>query len=94
MTEHGRQFNWTGECEDAFALLKQHLTLAPVSVYPDYTKAFILDTNASDEGIGVVLSQEHERVVAFASRTLSKAERRYCVTRKGLLSAVVFIRQF
>ena len=32
--------------------------------------------------------------MAFASRTLSKAERRYCVTRKELLSAVVFIRQF
>jgi len=70
------------------------LTSAPVL---DYTETFILDTDASNEGIGTVLSQEHngqERVMASASHTLSKAERRYCVTRKELLSAVEFIRQF
>ena len=97
LTERGRQFSWTKECEDSFALLKQHLTSSPVLVFPDYTKTFILDTDASNEGIGAVLSQVHdgqERVVAFASRRLSKAERRYCVTRKELLSAVVFIQQF
>ena len=97
LTECSRQFSWTKECEDAFALLKQHLTSSPVLVFPDYTKTFILDTDASNEGIGAVLSQVHdeqEQVVAFASRTLSKAERRYCATRKELLSAVVFIQQF
>ena len=88
LTECSRQFSWTKECEDAFALLKQHLTSSPVLVFPDYTKTFILDTDASNEGIGAVLLQVHdeqERVVAFASRTLSKAERKYCVTRKELL---------
>jgi len=97
LTERGREFSWTSECENAFAVLKQRLTSAPVLVFPDYTKTFILDTDASNEGIGAVLSQEHdgqERVVAFASCTLSKAERRYCVTRKELLFAVVFIRHF
>ena len=66
--------------------------------YPDYNKPFILDTDASDTGIGAVLSQldtdGKERVIAYASRTLSKPERRYCVTRRELLGVVYFVRQF
>eukprot|EP00731_Ephydatia_muelleri_P039162 Em1159g2a len=53
--------------------------------------------HACETGIGAVLSQEHdglERVVAYASRTLSKAERKYCVTRKELLAVVTFMRHF
>jgi len=45
---------------------------------------FLLDTNACDVSIGAVLSQVQggvERVIAYASRSLSKAERNYCVTR-------------
>ena len=38
---------------DAFALLKQHLTSAPVVVFPDYTKAFILDTDATMKELGL-----------------------------------------
>ena len=66
--------------------------------FPNYSKPFILDTDASDAGIGAVLSQlddnSREQVIAYASRTLSKPERRYCATRKELLSVVTFIRYF
>ena len=59
---------------------------------------FILDTDASNQGIGAVLSQEHddgfEHVVAYASRALSKAERKYSVTRKELLAVVSFVHYF
>ena len=62
------------------------------------TNQQILDTDASDIGIGAVLSQfdvnGRERVIAYASRSLSKPERRYCVTRNELLSVVTFIRYF
>ena len=47
--------------------------------------------------IGAVLSQrqgDHERVIAYGSRTLSKEERNYCVTRRELLAAVHFITQY
>ena len=77
--------------------MKQKLTTAPVLVYPDLTKPFILDTDACDRGIGAVLSQMHdgqERVVAYGSRALSKSERNYATTRKELLACVLFYSIF
>ena len=58
---------------------------------------FTLDTDASGESIGAVLSQEQngtERVIAYASKSLDKRERNYCVTRKELLAVVYFLRHF
>ena len=60
-----------------------------------FSKPFILDTDASDVAIGAVLSRVHdgvEKVNVYASRTLSKAERKYCVTRKKLLAVVYFTK--
>ena len=97
LTEKGREFCWTEACADAFKELKHRLTTAPILAFPDYNLPFILDTDASGTGIGAVLSQVQEgeeRVVAYASRTLSKQERRYCVTRRELLAVVTFIRHF
>ena len=98
LTERNAHFKWTVECQRAFEDLRGRLTTTPVLAYPDYTKPFILDTDVSDFGIGAVLAQHdedgQERVVAFASRTLSKAERRYCVTRRELLAVVVFTQHF
>ena len=82
LTEKGRPFKWTSECESAFHELKQRLTTAPILIYPDFSRPFILDTDASNDGIGAVLSQEYDggkHVVAYASRTLSKSERKYSV---------------
>lgn len=65
--------------------------------FPDPTKPFILDTDASNAGIGAVLSQESdgvEHVVAYASRALSKQERKYATTKKELLSMVTFTMYF
>ncbi|KAL1256469.1 hypothetical protein QQF64_012014 [Cirrhinus molitorella] len=89
LTEKGRKFCWGKECEGAFQQLKVSLTVAPVLAYPDpKKKMFILDTDASDVGIGAVLYQEEgglERVVAYASRALIKQERKYTTTKKELL---------
>ena len=81
----------------AFETLKQRLTEAPILAHPDFEKEFILDTDASDVAIAAVLSQKidgKEHVIAYASKTLSKCERRYCVTRKELLAVVNYVRHF
>ena len=56
-----------------------------------------LDTDASGDAIGAVLSQVQdgeERVVVYASRLLSHAEKNYCVTRRELLAVIYFIKHF
>ena len=61
----------------------------------DYT--FILDTDASLYAIGAVLSQlqdGQERVLAYASKTLSDAQRAYCTTKWELLAVVYFTKHF
>ena len=53
--------------------------------------------DASNLAIGAVLSQKHdntEKVIAYASRTLTKSEQKYCVTRKELLALVHFVKFF
>jgi len=94
LTEQARAFSWSLECDTAFATLKNRLTSAPILVYPDYSRPFLLDTDASQEGIHAVLSQEYDGQERVASRTLSKTERKYSVTRKELLAVVTFVHHF
>jgi len=97
-TEKKNHFKWTEQCAQAFNQLKDHLTSAPILAMPDWTKPFILDTDACETGIGAVLSQCHpdgsEHVIAYASRLLTKPEKNYCVTRKELLAVVTFLNHF
>jgi transposase InsO family protein len=94
------QFIWSNECNSAFEQLKQVLASTPVLAYPctdEKAGPFTLDTDASDFAIGGVLSQQIEgveRVIAYASKTLTKAERNYCTTRKELLAVVRFCKEF
>ena len=97
LTKKATSFQWTSECQESFSALKQKLLEPPVLTFPDFSKEFILDTDASDVGLGGVLSQIQdgvERVVAYGSRCLSKSERNYCVTRKELLAVVHWTNHF
>lgn len=97
LTKKGRKFEWTPECEKAFCGLKMALTEAPVLPYPDPNLPYLLDTDASQEGLGAVLSQikdGKERVVAFYSSKLTNPEKNYCVTRKELLAVVKSLEHF
>ena len=82
--KHGKQRtksvggDWSPECQRAFDSLKHALTSPPVLAYPDYTKLFIVEVDASNDGLGAVLSQEQDgrvRPIAYASRGLRGAER-------------------
>ena len=97
LTEKPRVFYWSDECQEAFLTLKTHLQGAPILAYPEPEGKFVLDTDASGVGIGAVLSQVQngeERVIAYASRALSKPERNYCVTHIELLAIVVYLKHF
>ena len=71
----------TPEAEEAVRVLKEKITSAPVLVFPDFNKPFLLETDASKEGLGVVLSQKQDdgcyHPVAFGSRTLTLSEQNY-----------------
>ena len=73
------EFQWTLACQEGFNQLKKALTEAPVLAYPDYSKPFILETDASLKGLGAVLSQKGDdneiRVIAYASRSLRPSEK-------------------
>ncbi|GBM17553.1 Retrovirus-related Pol polyprotein from transposon 297 [Araneus ventricosus] len=87
LTEAKSNFNWTEECEKSFNSLKQALTSSPILTYPRTDKDFILDTDASNEGIGAVLSQNignEERVIAYFSKSLEHFHH-YLYGRKFLL---------
>lgn len=91
LTEKEREFKWTSDCQSAFDNLKKCVTIAPVLAHPNFSVPFILDTDASQVGLGAVLSQDIDdtnKVISYASRTLSKSERKYWVTRKELLALV------
>ena len=53
-------FIWTGEHQEVFDVLKTHLTSAPVLGYPDFSQPFELETDASVQGLGTVLTQRDE----------------------------------
>ena len=73
--------DWTDECQTAFDLLKETCTNTPILVYANYKKPFRLNMDTSEKGLGTVLYQQQDdgtfRVIAYASRTLSKTERNY-----------------
>lgn len=97
LTKQGREYEWTPSCQEAFDQLKQALISAPVLVYPDFEKPFILATDASNHCLGAVLSQEidgQEHPVAYCSRTLFPAEKNYSTTELELLSVVWSTKYF
>ena len=95
--EKGRRFQWSEECEVAFRTLKERLMGAPILAFPKAEGQLVVDTDASDTGLGIVLAQVQEgeeRVLSYGSQTLTKAERNYCVTRRELLAIVYALKKF
>ena len=69
----------------------------PILSYPRMDTPFTLDADASDTGIGAVLSQFHgteEKVIGYVARSLSRAKRSYSTTKKELLALVWSMKHF
>lgn len=83
--------DWTSDHQEAFEGLKASLTTSVILAHPDFTRPFVLSTDASLDGLGAVLSQVQEgdtvaRPVAFASKSLSRAQKRYPAHRLEFLA--------
>ena len=93
-------FQWGTECDMAFQQLKQALISAPVLAYPQFSSLnpFILETDASTKGLGAVLAQQQSdgkiHPIAFASRSLTPAEKNYTITELESLGLVWAARLF
>lgn len=75
----------------SFKLLKELLSSEDVLAFPDFSKPFILTTDASNLAIGAVLSQnfhDGERPITFISKTLSDTEKNYATNEKEMLAIV------
>jgi len=95
LTRKQAKWCWGLEEERAFQQLKDALTTAPILACPDFERRFVLQTDASTSGLGAVLSQhfnEGERVIAYASRTLNRAEKNYSATELECLAVIWGIR--
>ena len=91
------KFEWTTACQDAFEALHALLIKAPVLAFPKEDLPYIVDTDASDYGIGGVLSQNidgTEYVIAYHSKSLNPAQQKYCTTKRELLAVVSTLDHF
>lgn len=97
LTEKNALFQWTSQCQDAFTYLKHALSSPPVVAFPDFTLSFSLYTDASCSAIGAVLAQRQghqEKVIAYASHVLTKAERKWSTYDRELWAFVWAVHHF
>jgi hypothetical protein len=80
-------FRWTEAAEAAYVKLKHAMTTTPVLALPDFTKTFVIESDASGVGIGAVLMQEG-RPLAFTSKALSPLHLNMSVYDKEMLAVV------
>jgi len=88
---------WGDPQELAFHRLRSLLSQAPILRMPDFSKPFILQTDASNVGLGAALCQEHDGdifPVAYASKKLLDRETRYSVIERECLGIVWGIVKF
>ena len=91
------KWHWGPDCEEAFITMKNKLVSAPILACPDFDQEFDLLCDASGTGIACILSQVQngtERIIACASRSLSKTERKYSPTELECLAVLFGIDKF
>jgi len=93
LLKKGTPYQWTVATEEAFNLLKHALVNAPVLAIPDFTKIFVLETDASDVGLGAVLMQE-DHPVAYLSKPLSQQNQALSVYEKECMAILMAVEKW
>lgn len=90
-------FKWNEEANAAFEAIKEILVAPPILSPPNFTVPFELQCDASDTGTGAVLTQTvngEERVIAYFSCKLDKAQQNYSATEKECLAVIKAVEKF
>ncbi|XP_018561738.1 uncharacterized protein LOC108903881 [Anoplophora glabripennis] len=81
LLQKDKKYKWTSECQEAFSAVQDLVSQPLVLHRPDFDKPFILNTDASETGLGAVLYQEGENnakhIISYSSATLNKTEHRH-----------------
>lgn len=85
------QFLWTEDADDAFTVLKKPMASIPILAMPNFEAPFVITTDASNNSIGVVLSQQ-DRPIAFMSRALGVSKQSWSTYAKEMLAILQAIR--
>ena len=88
-----RIFEWMTKHQEAFDALKEALSTAPVLGYPNFSREFILEIDASLNGLGAIISQQGKdgqiHLIAYASCSLHPSERSMCNYSSAKLELLV-----
>ena len=93
MTSKQATWNWTEEHQKAFEHMKKSISRETLLVYPNFSKPFVIHTDASKVQLGAVISQDN-KPIAFYSRKLNPAQVNYTTTEQELLSIVETLKEF
>ena len=93
LTSKGSKWIWGDTEQAAFEAMKKVLARATLLAYPDFSKEFVIHTDASKFQLGSVISQDN-KPIAFYSRKLKPAQTRYTTTERELLSIVETLKEF
>lgn len=100
LTSNGKKsppFQWTPEADAAFNALKECLVSAPVLSCPVYSEPFEVHTDASNYGVGAMLTQTmngKEHPIAYMSRSLTSAEKNYSITERETLAVLTALEHW
>ena len=97
LTKDHTSFVWTAEASQAFTALKEVFSANLLLPFPDFESPFIIDCDASDVGMGAVLSQQVqgvERPISLESRKFTDAERKWHIREKEALAILYGLSKF
>ena len=93
LTSKTKKWEWTDKHQKAFDLAKRIIAKRTVLAYPDFSKPFVIHTDASHYQLGAVISQDG-KPIAFYSRKLNDVQTQYATTEQELLSIVKTLKEY